>query len=86
MFNQLIATAEDIRKKCEDASILLNTFPRGPMGLTPDEVKFSPEFKEAKANYDFWNKKLRDLNGFISKNYKKELNKYNQDRRAARGR
>lgn len=44
------------------ASDALKQFPRGPMGLTPDHVKFSPEFRAAKRRYDAAFARLRAVN------------------------
>ena len=44
------------------ASDALKKFPRGPMGLTPDHVKFSPEFRAAKLRYDAAFARLRAVN------------------------
>lgn len=33
------------------ASRKLHTFPKGPMGLTPDTVKSTPEYRAAKQEY-----------------------------------
>jgi len=44
----------------------------GAMGLTPDAVKFSEAFKQAKENYNQAAKTLKDFNGPFLKIYKKE--------------
>ncbi len=51
-------------------SNVLKTFPKGPMGLTPDDVKSSPEYRKAKADYD---KSFHALQYFnkTTKNYAK---------------
>jgi hypothetical protein len=46
----------------KQASQALKQFPRGPMGLTPDEVKFSPEYQAAKRTYWIAFKRLRQFN------------------------
>lgn len=53
----------------------------GPMGLTPDSVKFSPEFRAAKARHDIAFAALRRLNGHNVKRFAAELR---QEREAAR--
>ena len=45
------------------ASILLKQFPRGPMGLTPDHIKFSPEYRAAKQAWREAFERLRRYNG-----------------------
>lgn len=41
-------------------------------GLTPDHIKFSPEFQKAKRMFDENFKGLRACNTLLSKNHKKE--------------
>jgi len=40
-----------IRAELDAASYALKAFPKGAMGLTPDSVKQSPEWKTAKHRY-----------------------------------
>lgn len=40
----------------------LQGFPRNAIGLTPDEVKFSPEYRDAKQRYNAAFKELRRFN------------------------
>lgn len=51
----------------------LSSFPKGPMGLTPDTIKITPEWKEAKENFDKSWKYLRDFNGWFTKKFKEEI-------------
>lgn len=48
-------------------SAQLQTFPTGAMGLTPDAVKFSPEYREIKGAYDRAFSRLRKLNSMIAR-------------------
>lgn len=58
----------------EDAAgKILNSFPKGPMGLTPDHVKASPEWKAAYQAHARAFAALRDFNGKFVKAFKKEL-------------
>ena len=57
----------------DQASAALQVFPKGPMGLTPDAVKFSPEFQLAKKNYDIAFQALRKFNAEYTKQFKQEL-------------
>lgn len=45
----------------------------GPMGLTPDHVKASPQYKEAKARFDWDFSNFRNFNAYYVKTFKKEL-------------
>lgn len=51
----------------------LNQFPKGPMGLTPDAVKATPEFKTAKTNFDRAFAALREHNAYMTKNFSAEM-------------
>ena len=72
------AEAKQIADSFWDASTLssnvLNGFPKGPMGLTPDSVRAAPEWKVAKAQADSDFKKLQNWNTFYVKTFKKEIN------------
>ena len=61
---------------------LIKDAPRGPMGLLPDAVKLSPEFRHAKASYDHAFQAIRAFNGPFVKQFKKEIK---ADRFARRG-
>jgi len=54
----------------------------GQMGMTPDHVKASPEWKAAKRDYEKANAALRDFNSTYTKRFKKEI----QEDRRSRGR
>lgn len=53
----------------------------GPMGLTPDAVKFSPEYRTAKSALDAAKARSRAFYAAFSKRYAKEIR---ADRDAAR--
>ena len=71
-FKSALANKQILESNVTATSTVLNAFPSGPMGLTPDAVKFSEAFKQAKANYNHAAKTLKDFNGpflkFIRKN------------------
>lgn len=46
---------------------------RGPMGLTPDHIKSSPEFQDALLAFNKANARSRAFNGPFVKQFKKEL-------------
>ena len=79
-----VADAKAIRDKLytevSAAGAVLKAFPKGPMGLTPDAVKVSTEFRAAKARYAAAFDALRAINAMISKRFVKEQ----RDERAAR--
>jgi hypothetical protein len=80
-FKRTIETYQNIADKY---SAILQSFPRGDMGLTPDAVKFSPEFQAAKQAYDRAARAIRDLNGTYAKSFAKEIRADIEARRAAR--
>lgn len=48
------------------ASKAMRVFPKGPMGLTPDSVKATAEWKQAKAEYNAAFAHLRKVNSIIN--------------------
>jgi len=67
--------AKEIRATIEanvgQTSAALRSFPKGPMGLTPDAVKASPEYCAAKAAYDAAFNRLRTFNASFVKAFGK---------------
>ena len=58
------------------ASAALKALPgvgTGPMGLTPDAVKFSPEYRTLKAAADAAWEAVRRHNGMMVKRYAREM-------------
>lgn len=53
----------------------------GPMGLTPDSVKQSPEFKAAQSVFNYWHARLRQFNAAFIRQYGKQ---YHAELRAKR--
>ncbi len=66
-------TQDALHEAVRDLGLWLNAFPKGAFGLTPDEVKFSPEYKAAKAAYDAKFEQLRNFNAGFYKMFKKEI-------------
>ncbi len=65
--------AEVARKASKSTGEALNAFPKGAMGITPDAVRATPEWKEAKAAFDRCFAAERAANSFLTKNFKREL-------------
>lgn len=61
----------------------INGVGSGPMGLTPDSVKFSPEYREARAAYDRASSMARAFNGAFVREYRRELAEERAARRAS---
>lgn len=51
----------------------LKGYPKGEMGLTPDEIKNSPEYKAHKQNFNNAFEKLRTFNASFTKKFKKQI-------------
>ncbi len=65
-----------IEKQCELAEAALKALPginSGPMGLTPDHIKQSPEYIAAKRTYKRAFNVLRDVNSNFLKRFAKEI-------------
>lgn len=60
----------------------LKSFPKGAMGMTPDSVRASVEFKKVKSEFDGAFQKLRNFNEKFTKVYKGEIQ---ADRASRRG-
>lgn len=72
------------RARADATSVALNTFPKdGPMGLTPDAVKFTPEFRQARAEYNHAFEELRIFNSFMLRTFAKECREERRNRRVA---
>ena len=70
-----------IEADVEKAGDALEKFPRGPTGLTPDHVKFSPEYRAAKSTFDTHFNRLRNFNKTFVKTFKKEITADRRQRR-----
>lgn len=72
-FSQAKATVAELSAELDRTSAALDRFPKGPMGLTPDAVKFSPEYRSAKQAFDTAFAKTRAFNAVFTKTFAKEL-------------
>lgn len=76
---------EEFERQQKEASAALRAIPgvgSGPMGLTPDAVKFSPEYRAAKARCDAVAKAAKPFFLNFAKQYKKEIIAERDARRA----
>ena len=60
-----------LEKKVNLYSKALKKYPKGKMGLTPDHVKFSPEYQKDKLNFERAFKSLQSFNKKHLKTFKK---------------
>lgn len=84
-FNQAKAAQAALYAAAKRASDRLATIPgvgSGQMGLTPDAVKFSPAYREARASYQRAADEVRQFNATFTKVFAREL----REERRQRGR
>jgi len=67
------------------ASFILSGFPRNASGLTPDGIKATSEYKEAKTLFDELFKRLQMYNALFLKEYKAEYRADRSNRRSTVG-
>ena len=67
-----------------ETSAKLQEFPRGPLGLTPDDVKASPEWQTAYRNFNTAFQALRNFNGPYATRFADELRHERNAIRAAK--
>ena len=70
----------EIEKKSDFWSKKLNSFPKGEMGLIPQEIKETQEYQHANQQFNATFQELQKINQWFLKNYKKEYLKERQER------
>lgn len=88
-FEEALAKYLELSAVADAASKALGAIPgvsSGPMGLTPDSVKQTTEFKIANRNYQIATEAMRKFNkeGWFTKTFKKEYRAYWDARKAAK--
>jgi hypothetical protein len=73
----------ELDKACELLGERLALYPRNEMGLTPDAVKASLEWKADKAAFNKAFQALRNFNSVFVKTFAKEMRAERRARRAA---
>ncbi|MFK4131937.1 hypothetical protein ACI2KR_06535 [Pseudomonas luteola] len=63
----------------------LKAFPKGALGLTPDDIKSSPEYKAVKRDFDEAFSRLRAFNAFFTRQFTKEIRIDRRERFAKKG-
>lgn len=66
------ARADALHEQYRRAGMVMDTFPKGPMGLTPDEVKATPAYRSARTECDRAFAELRNFNGWYTKTFRRE--------------
>jgi hypothetical protein len=64
---------DNIETELDVANTILSSFPKGPMNLTSDAVRATPEWQAAKRSSEQTFAKLRSFNSIFVKNFKKEI-------------
>lgn len=80
------AAREALQEQTRIAGDRLKAIPgvgSGPMGLTPDHVKNSPDYKDARLTYDRAFEAERRYNALFVKMYKREIQADRKARRAS---
>lgn len=62
-----------IQADVDAASKALRSYPKVDLGLTPDHVKASSEWRADRNRYQAAFARLRAMNGFMAKNFKREM-------------
>jgi hypothetical protein len=80
-FEQAKEKQDQLDAECKAMGLKLEQYPRGPMGLTPDKIKASPEWRRDQANFEIAFKALQTYNKWFCKRWKKELSAFRQQER-----
>ena len=82
-FEQATNERDRLETACSEAGAVLDQFPRGPMGLTPDAIKATDAYRSAKlAAYTAF-QNLRNFNEFYLKTFKAEIKAARKSRNEA---
>ena len=82
-YSEAKAVHDGLESKVSELSAALQRFPRKENGLTPDEVTFSPEYRQARADYEAAAKKLSAFDKLFVKIFAKEIRAERRARYAA---
>lgn len=80
-FEEAKTYKQELEKKNDIDSNLLQTFEKNELGMTPDHIRELPEWKKAKQTFEQSFAELRNFNKWFMKKFKKE---YAADRRKNR--
>ena len=80
-FQEAMTRRTELEDALKPLSAALRRFPQSLNGLTPDEVKFSPAYKEAKAAFDAAFRALREHNAFINRQFRHEIREHYRNKR-----
>ena len=77
------ATAQHLKGELDKAAARMRGFPKLANGLTPDDVKASPEWRAARAAYWAAHDAYRAFNAQFTRAFKRELRAERNARREA---
>lgn len=76
--------AKEVNKRIEEKvnilSAKLNSYPKGLMGMTREDIRLSDEYQAVKREYSKAFKELQDFNKWFLKTFKKEYAKERRER------
>ena len=78
------AHGEKLNAEYKRTAGIMNAYPKGPMGLTPDHIKATPEWQANRQAAKAAFQALRNHNAQMSKYFKKEMKADRDARRASR--
>lgn len=77
------AARDQISLEVDAASARVNSFPKSVMGLVPDAVKFTTDYRAAKTAFDASFSKLQKFNQTFTRQFASEIRAERRARRAA---
>lgn len=83
-YGQLKSEVAKIEAQCDQFGAVLQSFPKNAIGLTPDHIKATEQYKYARKGYDLAFIRLRSVNQYMSKHFSKEMRADRDARRAER--
>ena len=70
------AEANEKRKQLDalasELSLRLQQYPKNEMGLVPEEIRFSEEYRKLAGEFDTTFRELRNINAYVLKHFKRE--------------
>lgn len=79
-YEEAKAIRDKLTAKMEPPGAILRAFPKGAMGLTPDHIKASDAYRNARAEYEAARRALQSFNAVFTKVFKKEIQAERADR------
>jgi hypothetical protein len=87
-FEAAKAHASELDAACKAASDRVKAIPgvgSGPMGLTPDAVRYDPDYRDAKRDYDGAFARVREFYSWYTKAFTAELRAEREAKRKSNG-